>query len=92
MKEDEQWLLKELYKEHLKKPIYNRTENIVDFLFQKKTYKSAREIIEDQDKYNNKRLWYVLDKFSDKDIVGVGVSLGSAWLTDKGIEEAKELC
>ena len=89
MKEDEQWLLKELYKEHLKKPEF-KIDDVFDF-FKPLPYKTPRDIIENQSQYNHKRLWYVMEKFYNKDIVDYGTSLGSAWLTDKGIELAKTL-
>jgi len=89
MKIDEAWLLKELYKEHLKKPIDEKLEDILTFenFFKPLGYKTPKEIIEGQKLYNNKRLWYVLSKFDDKGYVEVGTSLGSAWLTDEGIEK-----
>jgi hypothetical protein len=86
MKEDEIWLIKQLYTEELKKP-----EFTIKSLWEPLQYKTPREIIEEQTEYNHKRLWYVLDKLSQKGYVEYGTSLGSAWLTDKGIEMAKQL-
>lgn len=86
MKEDEEWLLAEMYKEHLKKPEFS-----IETMWDPITYKMPRDIIEGQDKYNHKRLWYVLDKFDNKGIVEYGTSLATAWLTEKGIELAKKV-
>lgn len=87
MKEDEIWLLSKLYEEHRKmKPF-----KLEDF-GKPLNHKTAREIIENQNAYNHKRLWYVMNKFDNKGLVDYGTSLGTAWLTDKGIERAKELC
>ena len=55
----------------------------------KRPRKFTRDIIEEQEVYNHKRLWYILKKFDNKKIVDCGTSLAGAWLTDKGIELAK---
>ena len=40
---------------------------------------------------HHKRCRYFLDKWSDKDWYDYGVSVDLGWLTNKGIEVAKEL-
>ena len=37
-----------------------------------------------------KRAWYILEKWSAKDLYTYGVTLDLGWLTDKGIEMASK--
>ena len=87
MREDEKWLLQQLYLEDLKKPKHFD----LDDLFSPITYKMPRDIIEGQSHYNHKRLWYLMEKFVNKDIADYGTSLATAWLTDKGKAIGREL-
>jgi hypothetical protein len=40
---------------------------------------------------HHKRCWYLLDKWSSKNLYDYGVSLDLGWLTEDGIRKAKEL-
>lgn len=90
MKADEVWLLKRIYEEHLKEP-KDQPFGVLVSLLNLNDSKTPRQIIAEQETYNHKRLWYVLEKFERKGWLEYGTSLGSAWITEKGIEKAKEI-
>lgn len=40
---------------------------------------------------HHKRCWYLLEKWTGQGLYDYGVTLDLGWLTDKGVEKAKEL-